>query len=352
MIKRLLLLLISCTHVHVFLYCNIILSNASADFFPKRRSSSSNDRKFHSGVYTQADEEYAGAFFCSKSRFLASTQGIRRARYPEAIVLNSIKLRNSCAYCENFLTRDYLDFSVEHLSSTTSILNVIPLSGKQKRDIFQLLNSRLETHITHLTSIKSRIPPSASTIAVVAFSDGEANFDVSSEEASHQETLRKIRHNYFKVTVFGMARYFSNIIVYVSAPEDKAKILNWSLPLLDVMDLSATLAKIPKGQYFKDRPVEQLLPKYALLDLTQKMTSKSHAPPSKQELLWKSFSSVFYTEGDQILHLRKLKYLYQMFDASDGDFLFIPHRLQVSTYMIYSLNILLYIHLYMYAQVY
>ena len=36
------------------------------------------NRRFHSGVYAQEHEEYAAAFFSSKSRFLSSTQGIRR----------------------------------------------------------------------------------------------------------------------------------------------------------------------------------------------------------------------------------------------------------------------------------
>lgn len=280
-----------------------------------------------------------------------------RAKFPEQLIFNCIKLRNSCDNCENFLTRDYLDFSVEHLSSTTSILNAALSSDQQKRNFFQLLNTRLENHIQTLllkvnnknskNSKRGTTAPasstSSSTIAVVAFSDSEANANISAEEASLQESLRQIRHNYFKATIYSILIHFPQIVVYVSKLKDKEKVLNWSLPLLEVIDLSATLARVPTTAYYNNRPMEQLLPKYALLDLADKMKSQSKKPsqsqsqssplqdplsPSRQKE-WSSYTSIFYTEGDQILHLRKLKYFYQMFDASDGDFLFIPHRLQV-----------------------
>jgi hypothetical protein len=272
--------------------------------------------RVHSGVYVNPDEEYAGAFFSSKARFLDSVRGISRAKFPEQIVLNSIKLRDSCEYCENFLTRDYLDFSVEHLSSTTNILNVIPLSNIQKRRIFELLNERLERQVQYLKFSKKRVTPSATTIAVVAFSDNEANVNTNNFEHEHQERLRSVRHNFFKATVYGLLRYFSNIVVYVAKNEDKVN-----------------LAAVPKKQYFRDRPVEQLLPKYALLDVAVRM-QRAGSPPGLTSFnvsaeKWQSFTSLLYTEGDQILHLRKLNFMYDMFDASNGNFLFVPHRLQV-----------------------
>jgi hypothetical protein len=289
--------------------------------------------RVHSGVYVNPDEEYAGAFFSSKARFLDSVRGISRAKFPEQIVLNSIKLRDSCEYCENFLTRDYLDFSVEHLSSTTNILNVIPLSNIQKRRIFELLNERLERQVQYLKFSKKRVTPSATTIAVVAFSDNEANVNTNDFEHEHQERLRSVRHNFFKATVYGLLRYFSNIVVYVAKNEDKVKLESWSLPLFQIVDLSETLAAVPKKQYFRHRPVEQLLPKYALLDVAVRM-QRAGSPPGLTSFnvsaeKWQSFTSLLYTEGDQILHLRKLNFMYDMFDASNGNFLFVPHRLQV-----------------------
>jgi hypothetical protein len=291
--------------------------------------SSTTTRRFHSGVYTNANEKYAGAFFSSKSRFLASEFGITGARYPEDIIFKSIELRQSCKYCENFLTRDYLDFSVEHLSSTTNVLNAIPLSTKQKRDIFDILNTRLDQQIyylKHSSSSKKNNIPSSSTLGIIGFSENEANYDVSSDEVSHQQSLRNIRQKFFKMTVYSLLRYFSNVVVYVAKSEDKEKVLNWSLPLLGVFDMSDVLIAIPKKLYFHQRPVEQLLPKYALLDVAKRLRA-SGEPSSRKE--WRDFNSIYYTEGDQVLHLRKLKYFYRLFDASDGNFLFIPHRLQV-----------------------
>lgn len=255
---------------------------------------------------------------------------IIRATFPEAVIFNSIKLRNSCEYCENFFTRDFLDFSVEHMSSTTSILNAVDFSDTQRRHIFQLLNTRLEKHVLFLKNSKKTNIPSTSTIAVVAFSDSEANFNTSTQEISHQQTLQKIRHNYFKVTIYSILLHFSDVVVYVSKPQDKDRVLSWELPLQEVIDLSDTLARVPPTAYFKHRPMEQLLPKYALIDVGAKLKSTSPQQQlSAYQQKWQSYSSIFYTEGDQIVHLRKLRYFYQMFDASNGDFLFIPHRLQV-----------------------
>ena len=285
--------------------------------------------KFHSGVYTQPGEEYAGAFFISKSRFLAAVQGIQRARFPEAIIFNTIKLRNSCDFCENFLTRDYFDFSVEHLSSTTNVLNAIALSEPERLDIFQLISDHLERHVHFLRNQKVKNGGSSTTLAVVAFSDSEANFNTSNMEGSHTAALRKIRHNFFKATIYGVWRHFSKIIVYVSKSKDKELILSWSLPLLEVIDISDVLAKVPKKDYFRGRGVDQMLPKYALLDTARNLGKMDHGGTTQLGKLWNTFTSIFYTEGDQILHLRKLKYFYRLFEASEGQFLFLPHRLQV-----------------------
>jgi len=162
---------------------------------------------------------------------------------------------------------------------------------------------------------------SASTLAICAFSDAEANSIGNTQENKNQQLLQRIRHKYFKIAVYSMFKYFANVLVYVSSHADKQKVASWSLPLLDIVDLTDVLAGVPPKEYFHDRPVEQLLPKYSFLDVANKLESST-------EKKWKNFSSLFYTEGDQVVHVRKLNALYKMLEASNGTFVFIPHRLQ------------------------
>ena len=68
----------------------------------------------------------------------------------------------------------------------------------------------------------------------------------------------------------------------------------------------------------KNRTV--LLPKMSLEYSLKQMLS---------DPLWSSYQYVYYSEGDQILHLRHSTELYDVIDASGGSFVLVPHRMQV-----------------------
>ena len=45
---------------------------------------------------------------------------------------------------------------------------------------------------------------------------------------------------------------------------------------------------------------------------------------------WKEFNYVYYTENDQILHMRMHRTLHEFMKSTEGQFMMVPHRMQVS----------------------
>ena len=113
--------------------------------------------------------------------------------------------------------------------------------------------------------------------------------------------------------------------MYVASDQDKQHVREMNIPAYAVIDIRDTLLKVLKRDYFQDRPMVQLLPKYSLLDLIKKLSNAG-------DPMYSNFSYVYYTEGDQILHMRRWKALQRAIDSRAGKDLIIPHRLEVYIY--------------------
>jgi hypothetical protein len=82
--------------------------------------------------------------------------------------------------------------------------------------------------------------------------------------------------------------------------------------------------------YFKltilDVPVDAknrtiLLPRDSLLNVISSLKS--------DQLVFRKFRYVYYSEGDQILHMRDPAVLFDVIDLSNGTLVAVPHRMQV-----------------------
>jgi hypothetical protein len=292
---------------------------------------------FVSGIFSgfyfaKEHEDYGGAFLVSKNKLIQSKLMIERAWYPEGIIFSIIKSNQFCSDCKTIFSRDYFDFSSDHLSSTTNIIGTMPMET-QKR-ILKYLNYRLTQTVK---SIKDSIPSSSSSsqnvthrkrvVGIIPFSQEIAN--PGSQQNEYLRLHQQIRQHFFQATFYSLYRYFpENILVYVASDDDKQLIESWNIPAKEIIVMDSILSQVPPEKYFfydnqhkEPRPRNQLLPKYSLLAAVESFKSD----PS-----WSEYRYVYYTEGDQILHLRKLKSLLRALDARNGKDALIPHRMQVS----------------------
>ena len=106
-------------------------------------SNNTDDRHYQfSGIYysdpnkTGVAEDFSAAWLMSKSRFNLSIHKISRSTNMAGVSFAAT--RNKCKNCIPVLTRDYLDFLVEHLSTTS---NQIPYAHGT---LFKVFNNRVK----------------------------------------------------------------------------------------------------------------------------------------------------------------------------------------------------------------
>ena len=280
-----------------------------------------------SGFYiAEKSETYAGAFLMGTQQLQIVRPRIERAAFPEDIIFQALWQ----SVCTRVHTRDYLDFCVEHLSSFSNMIGVahnieeqkpmLDWTSSQLQETVQKLTSltnSTRSHI-HTTTPSSRI---SHTLCVIPYSDAIAN--AASLPPHSRDMHRTLRRLTFLATFHSIYKHFPHIAIYVASERDKLIIEKMALPVIAVVDMSSTLQQVPQNLYFKNRPVSQLLPKYTLLDVADKVAIGGE---------WGHFSYVYYSEGDQILHMRKTRLLLSVLDASNGTVVMVPHRMQVEMY--------------------
>jgi hypothetical protein len=274
----------------------------------------------HSGLYSALNKEsYGGAFLVGKWHLQDAKFILDGARFPEDIINRILWSGRSV----NLHTRDYFDFFTEHLSAYSNIIGASFDTSLQK-PLLSHVNSKLvntsQILKNHSSSILSnqRGDRLMRTICMIPFSDKLANLAGLRDDLEQAHSSN--RQNSFLATFYSVHRYFSNVAVYVATAREKELVLNWNLSLFDVIDMSPILAAVPPEKYFRNRPLSQLLPKYALLDIADRL---------RYDVKWQAFSYVYYTEGDQIMHMRRARQLYSAIDASNNTVAIVPHRMQV-----------------------
>lgn len=243
-------------------------------------------------------EDYAGAWLTSKKRFLDTEQGINSIANLEAASFHMV--RRGCHLCRTVMSRDYLDFMVEHLSSTT---NQIPNPSPQ---VFELLMKRMKRTSQVL---KERVPKRDpdnrlnATIAVMVYS--------SNTVSASGDAQSKIRKYFFESTFWSVHRYIPNIAIIVGSKTDEEAVKQLNLPIFAVGELSGPL-KNGGGD-------THLLPKFGLQFIFRNL---------KETPVWNSFKYVYYTEGDELLHMRNAQEIYNVIDITEGGHIVVPHRMQ------------------------
>ena len=275
-------------------------------------------------VGKRTSEEYAAAWLISKSLFIQTLPQFEKAINLEGVTFALTRFKYSRSHrfgqIQNprlvVTTRDYFDFMVEHLSiisnqspedfksnpmiSPKAMYNEYLLSIlREKSEELRLLQN---TPVT-----ESRLNE---TIAVIVFSSNSFSIFGNSFQA-------QIRVYYLMNTFWSLHRYFKSIICYVAGENDYQMVLETGLPFYQVrkIDLNNTFVN-GRG----NRTV--ILPSLSLRDLGALWQS------TEDDTL-AGFKYVYYTEGDQVLHMRSLHHFYDLIDSSGGYFTVVPHRMQV-----------------------
>jgi hypothetical protein len=230
------------------------------------------------------------------------------------------------------LSRDYFDFLVEHLSTTS---NQIPNSNKV---VFQIYYDRIRKVVKELQNVAHAKPETdprlQQTLATLIYS----SITFSRPQASVQASIRE---PYFEATFWSVYRYIPNIIIFVASDLDRKAVESMALPVIEILQLEVPLDN-------KNRTVA--LPRHSLgyvdshmrdalnEEGTEPQDMKLRGPPVSQKrtltignssLSWSQFKYVFFSEGDQILHMRQAAGLYDAVDAGQGKIVVVPHRMQV-----------------------
>eukprot|EP01034_Spumella_vulgaris_P025887 gene25887-32394_t len=111
-------------------------------------------------------------------------------------------------------------------------------------------------------------------------------------------------------TFWSVYRYMPNIAIFVDSEEEFQTVGNMTLPFWNVF-------RIPP---VKDYQFHLL--KHALVYAAEQMKVTS----TKNS--WSSFEYVYFTECDQILHMRSASDMFNAVDYNDGFTMLLPHRMQ------------------------
>ncbi len=266
-----------------------------------------------SGAYRpeirSAANDFSAAWLVTTEHLIAAEASVKRAENMAgatfAVVRYKVFIDNSYS---SIMTRDYFDFFVEHLSSTTnqiphSNLQVMNEKARKLNQTAELLKH--EFFFQHKQDIRLN-----QTLAILVFSS--LAFSVPKEIQQHSD----IRISFFISTFYSLYRYYRNIAVYVSNEKDRQTVIDMKLPTWDLRVL-----KVP----LDIKNYTTALPRESILDVIQnlKVDSKNHQK-------YRSFQYVYFSEGDQLLHMRHVKEIYNIIDESGGKFTMVPHRMNVS----------------------
>ena len=103
-------------------------------------------------------------------------------------------------------------------------------------------------------------------------------------------------------------------MIYVASDKDRIAVEDMQLPFYQIHQL-----EVPVDHQNKTI----LLPRYSLEQSIEKLKTN---PDGK----WGEFQYVYFTEGDQILHMRHASGIFDAIDNMGGMVSIVPHRMQVT----------------------
>ena len=187
-----------------------------------------------SGLYrpdlTKGVEHYAGAWLVPKRRLLESLERVNKITYLEGATFSIVGYEHDERL--TLMTRDFFDFQVIHLSSTTNQMPLTTttnflnaLSFRMYKTVQELKNGA-NSSISHHHSIlphnereKHDKRAREKTIAVIPFCSLTASHDLTETEEV-ERFQGNIRLHYFQATFWSTYKHFPHIIVTVSSKRD------------------------------------------------------------------------------------------------------------------------------------
>lgn len=255
-------------------------------------------------------EVYSAAWLIPRATFLSKSERIKDMFLLEQSSLWVLLENDDAQEARNVvLTRDFLDYFVEHLSSTT---NIIRTNSQLER--FHLRNTIkksnvLRRHALNINHAPEHRPFSSDTIAIIAFSTNRAFAQGKKESTPERmKVLQDTRYAFFEATFWSVYRYIPHIAVAISGTDELKRLRKAHLPIHHIF-------MIPNAS----QPT-WTLPKQSILHLASMLRTNTS---------WNHFRYVYFTECDQILHMRAQRHLHDFLEGTEGLFMTIPHRMQV-----------------------
>lgn len=268
-----------------------------------------NSLNTFSGLYTPnlkySLEVYSASWLQNKKNYLNNLKYIKDITSLESTSTGAL-MRYEINRRFILMSRDYFDFEIEHLSSTTNVIG-------DNKYIVTYLTQITKRKALWLKKIASNIPNTPSfkpfmniTVVIIPFSTKSASSGVGQVDHSQQ-----LRVNFFEATFWSIYRYMPHIAIAVSNQRDADFVNELQLPIFELY------------KFEKDGGVAWELPKFSLLKAHEALSSDPR---------WAHFQYIYFTEGDQILHMRHQTDILKFLQATDGKFSIVPHRMQVSNY--------------------
>lgn len=271
-------------------------------------------RSLFSGVYRPPSFElYAGAWLAPKKRLLTDAKHIETIINLEGashhLVLNDVSI----------MTRDFLDFQILHLSSTTNNFPNIFSTRNQEELLKRMTRTVQALEMRDPAKVQYRYKDRRiidQTVVVIPYSNIPASQHLDSTRSQFATFTVKMRELYLQATFWSNYRIFPKIIIACGSEKELTSVKMLDLPAWKYIDLSAGLTN------------RHLLPKHSLLYVISKLSGKNITTMDERKE-WESIQYVYYTEADEVLTSRHFPHIYAIMDRLNGEVAVVPHRMQV-----------------------
>jgi hypothetical protein len=270
--------------------------------------------KQFSGIYRPPSAElYAGAWLAPKKRLMKDAKHIEGIVNLEGashhLVLNDVSV----------MTRDYLDFQILHLSSTTNNFPNIFAVKHQEELLHRMKGTVAALEMRNPAKQQFRYKDRRildQTVVIIPYSNIPASQHLDSTRSQFAAFTVKMRELYLQATFWSNYRVFPKIIIACGSPGELASVKQLDLPAWKYVDLSAGLTN------------RHLLPKQSLLYVISKLSGRN-VTTLDEDKEWQSIQYVYYSEADEVLTSRYMPYIYALMDRLNGEVAVVPHRMQV-----------------------
>jgi hypothetical protein len=290
----------------------LALISIASQFFFGSCATTPSDAEYFSGVYNPSIqhnlEMYAGAYLIPKKSYMDKKHmmdGIYALEQTTTSIIQEAPHYGQSSVSHIMMTRDYLDFFVEHLSAYTNTLK-----EEAYHDILYNATHKarlLRSRALGLGRHAGRHPKRDDVVVIIPFA-------TTSARSGSSDITSKLRLAFFEQTFWSISRYFPKITVSVSKAYDLKVLLSLGLPIDQIF--SSTTNDDPKANYAANV-------KQAVIQVYEQLKSNS---------TWSNIKYIYFSEGDLVLHARHLNSLMDIMTSSppnEHEFALSPHRMQV-----------------------